>query len=457
MKRVTGLKIGYKLIILTLLLISTIYLIKTDNSKEKKHIPEELKEESTLERIYTIEDPEYWIGKLQEKHLILMDEEKVEEINHKNFSKVDSLIELSNHNSIIEKEDLVSMINSASSIPKEERYNKEGNIMDKDYYNLLLSNLNLESIENKTAIQYGITIDRTVLRTFPTFDPSYRKKEDTQFDRFQETAIYPCEPVILYSESTDGQWYFGRIYNYMGWIPKENIALGQKEKIFEFINKEPFIVVIDRQTTIGNKLFDMGIRIPLKEEKDNSYIALIPEKDQNNELNIIEKEISKSTKLNLGYLPYTKENIIQQAFKFKDEKYGWGGLNNTRDCSAFIMDIYRTFGIKLPRNTQEQGAKTVGRGYDFNHIKTLEEKIEILEELPIATVLYMPGHTMLYLGKDYEKYYIIHQFAEYYVENNGGLERVPMMKTAVTPVTIKTSSGKTYLESVYLGKEFIIE
>lgn len=121
------------------------------------------------------------------------------------------------------------------------------------------------------------------------------------------------------------------------------------------------------------------------------------------------------------------------------------------------MDIYRCFGIKLPRNTQDQGAKSLGIGHDLKHIGTLEEKLEILGEIPALTVLYMPGHTMLYLGENQGEHYIIHQFAGYYDESNGALEYIPMMKTAITTVTIKTSSGKTYLENIYLGKEFIIE
>ena len=328
--------------------------------------------------------------------------------------------------------------------------------MDSDYYNILLFNLNLDSIKD-TNIQYGITIDRTSIRTFPTYEPSYRKKGDTQFDRFQKTAVYPLEPIIIYSKSSDEEWYFARMYNYIGWIPKDKIAIGEKEEIFNYIDMETFVVVVDRQITIMDKVFDMGVRIPLKEEKENTYIILIPEKDENNKLQIKEYEINKFKELNLGYLPYTKENIILQAFKLNGEEYGWGGLNNTRDCSAFMMDIYRTFGIKLPRNTLEQGSKSLGRQYDLNHNMPMERKMEILEELPKVTPLYMPGHTMLYLGKDGDEYYIIHQFAEYYVENEGILEKISMMKTAVTPGTIKTDSGKTYLENIYLAKEFIIE
>src|SRR5699024_1832041 len=108
------------------------------------------------------------------------------------------------------------------------------------------------------------------------------------------------------------------------------------------------------------------------EEREDSYIILFPEGEG---FTIGEKEIPKSKGLHLGYLPYTKENIILQAFKFKDESYGWGGLNNTRDCSAFIMDIYRSFGLRLPRNTQDQGAKSLGIGYDLKHIGSLEEKL----------------------------------------------------------------------------------
>ncbi len=66
----------------------------------------------------------------------------------------------------------------------------------------------------------------------------------------------------------------------------------------------------------------MGVRIPpLKEEREDSYIILFPEGE---EFTIVEKEIPKSKGLSLGYLPYTKENIILQAFKFKGEAYGWG-------------------------------------------------------------------------------------------------------------------------------------
>ncbi|MFO7637354.1 MAG: NlpC/P60 family protein [Clostridia bacterium] len=30
---------------------------------------------------------------------------------------------------------------------------------------------------------------------------------------------------------------------------------------------------------------------------------------------------------------------------FLGEPYGWGGMNNARDCSALVMDVFRTFRL----------------------------------------------------------------------------------------------------------------
>ena len=446
-----------KFIIIIVLLSLATFLLRTDRhiGEEKENIKQKTAKKPSEENNLTLEDPEFWIKKIHSKDLLLMGETEIAQFNKRNFSEEDSLMDLETQEPTINKGDLTTLINTLSKIPKEQRYDSNGNIMDKDFCNKLISNLNIDSINETMTLQYGVTINRTMIRTFPTFESYYKTKEDVQFDRFMETAIYPWEPLIIYLESKDGEWYFGRIYNYFGWVPKKDIALGKKGEIFDYVNEKDFLVVIEKQVLIDNILYDMGVKIPLVGEKENSYIVSIPTKDENGNLKVQEKELDKSEAFNRGYLPYTKENTILQAFKFYGEEYGWGGMNNKRDCSAFIMDIHRTFGIKLPRNTSGQGSKSMGKIYDFGNMKTLDERLEFLKDLPAATILYMPGHTMLYLGEHEGKHYMIHQFAGYYEENNGKLNYVNMMKTYVTPVTIKLSTGKTYIEEVYLGKEFV--
>lgn len=257
-----------KIILIIILSVFASYLVKTNKPGDKNSTVEKVEIKSEPKKNFTKEEPEFWIENLENKNDILMSREKIEEYNNKSFSKVDVLMDLWGHNPSIEKQELVSLINSISSIPKEERYKSDGNIMDKDYYKMLIDNLNLDSIKDTNNINYGITTDRTNFRTFPTYEASYRKQGDSQFDRFQETAVYPLEPLIIYTESKDGEWYFARMYNYVAWVPKDNIILGEKEEIFDFINNEKFLVTIGRQISIEDRTFDMGTKIPLKEEKE---------------------------------------------------------------------------------------------------------------------------------------------------------------------------------------------
>ena len=351
----------YKFITISIFFVLILFLLKPNkfigkNDKEiedKKDDIEEVHKEEI--KILTKDDSEYWTQKIDNKDLLLMDESKIVKFNESNFEKHDFLTNLRQCKSTISKQDLNGLINSFSVEPNETRYDSKGNIMNQEYFNKLYFNLNLENIEESTTIRYGLTVNRTGIRKFPTSEPSYKKKDDILFDRFVETAIYPLEPLVIYTESKDGQWYFGRMYNYIGWIPKKDIALGTKEEIFNKIDDECFLMVIDRQISIDNILFDMGTKIPLIDESEEAYTILMALKDENGKLKFLEKDIDKTEGFNKGYLDYTRENIIKQGFKFNGEAYGWGGMNGTRDCSAFIMDIHRTFGIKLPRNASQIG------------------------------------------------------------------------------------------------------
>jgi hypothetical protein len=108
-----------------------------------------------------------------------------------------------------------------------------------------------------------------------------------------------------------------------------------------------------------------------------------------------------------GFLPYTQENVARQAFKMLNHPYGWGDRLGGRDCSRFIMDLFKTFGILMPRNSKEQA--TVGTDLGLVEGKTEKEKQKLLDQsIPLATILRLPGHIMLYLGKEKGKHYAIH-------------------------------------------------
>ena len=166
--------------------------------------------------------------------------------------------------------------------------------------------------------------------------------------------------------------------------------------------------------------------------------------------------ISRTDEVHLGYLPFTPRNIITQAFKFLGQRYGWGGMFNARDCSAFIMDNFRTMGVMLPRNAGEQGKLALGAMHHMPESMSLEDRKKLFDSLPPAVPIYMDGHAMLYLSKYNNDYYIIHDFAGYSApDETGEFKRSKTRGVSVTPLLATfLSKGKHYMQGLYSAREF---
>ncbi|MGL5207240.1 MAG: C40 family peptidase [Acidaminococcaceae bacterium] len=99
----------------------------------------------------------------------------------------------------------------------------------------------------------------------------------------------------------------------------------------------------------------MGSRIPVE-----GKVLLMPVRDAADNLKITKISARYDKSLHAGYLSYTNNNLIKQAFAFIGDSYGWGGLRESVDCSSFVADVYRTFGVELPRNADEQEEASAG-------------------------------------------------------------------------------------------------
>jgi hypothetical protein len=96
-------------------------------------------------------------------------------------------------------------------------------------------------------------------------------------------------------------------------------------------------------------------------------------------------------------LPATSENCARVASQFSGETYGWGGLFQNRDCSAFIRDYLTPFGLWMPRNSAQQA--TMGRFVDLEEASPRDrERIIASRGVPFLSLVAMPGHIMLYIG-----------------------------------------------------------
>lgn len=441
-------------------------LSKEDGYEFKTNIPK-LTEEML--------DSSFWIknGKASDK--IIMDSKAIKKYNKQSEEQLSMIYDLKKYKESFSKEELTELINSVSKVNISDKFNSDGSKVTENQNLKWQNNLNLENIPKNKTVKYGITVRRTIMKSLPTKDEIFKEGDNHEFDRLMETAVYPIEPLVILNTSTDGNWYFAQMYNYRAWIPANDVAISKsKEELFNYIEVKDNLVVTGKnaQTTynplrskVSQVKFDMGVTIPLakisevhdmidQQSTDGNYVVKLPVRDESGNMEIQQAIIARSEDVNVGYLPYTQKNILNQAFKFIGERYGWGGMFDGRDCTAFLMDIYRTVGIKLPRNSGEQGNYAIGEVYEMPKDMTLKERNKLFDKLTPGACLYMSGHAMLYVGDYKGEHYMIHDFSGLYVPDSSGKQKYyNSRQVMVTPVTIGAQSdGKTYLESLYNAK-----
>jgi cell wall-associated NlpC family hydrolase len=100
---------------------------------------------------------------------------------------------------------------------------------------------------------------------------------------------------------------------------------------------------------------------------------------------------------------FNKKNLALIGDQLLGQPYGWGEQYDLRDCSALLRDFLMPFGIWLPRASSEQIA-SVPRRLPLAAVAPPEkEKLIMSRALPFLTLLYKPGHIMLYAGEDRER------------------------------------------------------
>lgn len=332
-----------------------------------------------------------------------------------------------------------------------------GKEIDDQYRQSLIKNCNLDKIQAQNSVSYGVVVRRTNLRTLPTLGGLFESSDDHDFDNLQETAVDPAEPVVILHSSLNGDFQYVQMRNYHAWIPTKDIAVTTRTNWLNYVNPAEFLIVSDHRYTLAAHneqiVYQMGAKIPLKKVTQTAYSAILPIRSADGTLQESIVKISPNSSVHLGFLPYTRNQIITQAFKFLGDPYGWGGLKNSVDCSSFIQCIYRSMGIELPRNTGEQET-TAGITIPLGDLNPAA-KDQAFKNLQSGDVLYLKGHAMLYLGQANGQAYIMHAFAANHVfAPDGSHTRVPVMQVIISDLNLHRASGQTLAEAIRTAKVF---
>ena len=311
-------------------------------------------------------------------------------------------------------------------------------------------NLALDALpadDETVPVRYGVTVRQAMIRNLPLADGLFDEPDDVYYDNVQDSTLEAGEPVAILHESQDEKYYYARLYNLFGWIAREDVALCSREQWQRYADPENFLVVTGRDfytRTAGEDVFHlMGAKLLfLQEQKHRWQVALPYKDDRTGQLKEKKTWLAKEGTLHRGYLPYTANQVIRQAFKFYGSVYGWGGAMRSVDCSSLVGSVYRTVGIQLPRNTTQLRA-VPGETTDFSNLAK-EERAQAFQTLPPGSAVSIKGHIMLYLGTVKGTPYVIHSSSSYY--ENG--RKIYVRRVLVSDLELKRKSGLSFLESV---------
>jgi hypothetical protein len=370
-----------------------------------------------------MERPEYWLKKIKNPTYQLLSPEEVEKMNEENLKKRNlHLCRIRDLKQDWTGEEILSLLSEDwenYGKNREAGYGKSEALFGESFRNELTNELNRKAMNGINRMLFGLIVKRGDIRVFPTDEPSPGPEG---FDRFQHSSISPGSPVGIYLLSQDRGWAYAQAQMIRGWIRADHLAIAkERSKVVEYESARDRLVVtgnvihVFSDSSFQQPLFlcQMGDSFPIlsvpdeKKMQNPCYVVSIPWREGDGSLTFRKGYIRRDEDVHQGLLPYTQANLAHQSFKMLHHPYGWGDKIGGRDCSRLIMDLFRTFGILMPRNSKEQAR--VGKDLGGAKGKSSGEKRKILDQaLPLATTLRMPGHIMLYLGRDKGRHYVIH-------------------------------------------------
>ena len=413
-------------------------------------------------------DPQYWIDRAARPTRVVLDPKAIEAQNARLRQLDPSLHDVERLPAQLPRALVSGWIEELSARPGDRLVDERGQEIALAG---LADSAALDAIPESAAARYGLVVRRADLRTFPTRMPAFRPGGDAGIDRFQETAVFPGTPVVIAHESRDRRWWFVVTPRYAAWVEKPGVAEGAAEQVFAYARKTPYLVVTGTTAStvhtperpeVSELQLDMGVRLPLVadwpadrpvngQHAYTGHVIELPVRAEDGSLGFAPALLPRTADVSPGYLALTPAGVLRQGFKFLGERYGWGHANNARDCSGFVSEVYRSFGVQLPRNSRDQGESPALNRVALTDAESREERLSAMKDLEVGDLLYIPGHVMMVIGRDRGSTYVIHDTTGItYRGADGALTRVRLNGVSVTPLEpLLLGESESYVDGIY--------
>jgi len=373
-------------------------------------------------------DPSWWVARQGQPDRVILDAQAIAAQNARLMQLDDSMFDLDALPVTLDRARVAGWVEGLSTRPKRALYDERGQPFPSGSLDAIVDNVDLAAIPASQPTRFGLVVHRADLRAFPTRTRVFSSNDDHDIDRFQESGLFPGDPVAIVHQSRDGQWLFVVNTRYAAWIEKRFVAQGSRDEVLGYGKRTPLRIVTGARATtvytpeepgVSEVQLDMGVRVPViadwpVEKAVNgqhgytSHVIELPVRNEDGTLRFAPALLPRREPTSDAPLALTPRNLIQQGFKFLGERYGWGHSYNARDCSGFVSEIYRSMGVQLPRNTSDQAVSPALNRIAFDEKDSHAKRMAVVRELQVGDLVYIPGHVMMVIGNLDGEPYVIH-------------------------------------------------
>ena len=412
---------------------------------------------------------DYWIS--DKDNEILMNADEIAAFNYANrvHQKTGDGVQMpyfDEFDDTLDGDILRAFLNENAGMAPEDpsKYYLNGSKTTKEYWDKLIELSNIDGVEDKVEVKFGFTVKRMTLRLFPTEDRVFDDASDLLFDYMLYAECMPYMPVIVLHESLDGEYLYVSFDSYAAWVRKDAVAMCKSREEWNS-RQDPanWLTVTAREIRLGDDpyaeslrdlVLPMGTRmelVPVSEAPSvinnrstyGNYIVKVPTRGSDGYIKDEYALIPISDNVTIGYLPLTPANVVRQAFKLLGDRYGWGGDLRANDCTGITREIYRCFGVLLPRVGQSNSTGIYK--VDMSEMSS-DEKLAVIKDLAPGSLISFPGHMTIYLGTVDGIPYVISATGTYVAPAPGSTDAIHPNTVILSSLYVRTTSLKTWLD-----------
>ena len=397
---------------------------------------------------------DYWIARMRDPDAVLMTPVQLEAQNARLLAEDPSMHALERLPTVLPRDEVAGRIARLSKRPTRALFFDDGKPVEAVWLDRLVDAVAIDAVPESQPTRFGLVVRRASLRTFPDATRVFGDTDDHDIDRFQESALFAGTSVAILHRSADGRWLFVEAPNYAAWIEADAVAEGSREQVLGYAARRPARIILGahaetvftpEEPRVSSLRLEMSQRLPLAPvpadqpvNGQNPYLAwpmLLPVRNADGTLSFAPALLPKSADSASAPLPFTRANLLRQAFKLLGERYGWGHDYDGRDCSGFVDEVYRSVGVELPRNTGDQSHSPVlANRRDFGAGDDRAAREAALAATQPGDLLFIPGHMMMVLGHVDGRLYVIHDIeVGVWLDASGHAHRMHLNGVSVTP------------------------